>query len=149
MHLNIKKHILNRTKKYYIASNDFNSTEEEFLDKIATAIKNGADIVECKITNNPKQLLEYGRKARQLCSIYNKLFIINDRVDIATLLEADGVFLNDKSIDVVSAKQIIDDNLLIGSCIPGDGVDYVLLCDNNQVCINIHKFIKKGEFYEV
>ncbi len=50
-----------------------------------------------------------------MCAIYGAILVIEDRIDIAKLISADGVYLDSESIDINSAKTMLDDNMIIGS----------------------------------
>jgi len=95
-------------------SGQFNS-DNEFLDAVASALKGGVDMVQLREKNSPaNRIIELGRKIKLLCAEYNALFIINDRVDIAYILEADGVHLGQDDIDVASARKILGSSAIIG-----------------------------------
>ena len=42
------------------------------------------------------------------------MFVINDRIDIAMLVDADGVHIGQSDIDAVSARKLLGDNKIIG-----------------------------------
>lgn len=123
-------------KTYLIATSASFETDNAFLDAIANELNNGMQIVELRETNSsPKKIIRLGKKIRELCSIFNALFIINDRIDIAQIIQADGIFLNKDSIDIASARELIGNETIIGKNISSkeeiksaqhDGADYVI-----------------------
>lgn len=130
---------LDSKKLYLVTNSDKFNSEDAFLDAIASALKGGVDILQFREKNMPaKKIVELGKKIKQLCSEYNVIFIVNDRVDIAAVLEADGVHLGQDDLDVKSTKEILG-NKWGGKCIIGvsthapeqalkaveDGVDYI------------------------
>lgn len=122
-------------KLYLVTNSDKFDTEDEFLDAIASALQGGVNIVQLREKNMPaNKVLELGRKVKQLCLEYNAVFIINDRVDIAALLEADGVHLGQDDLDVASARTILGNNVIVGVSTHApeqalkaveDGADYI------------------------
>jgi len=58
--------------------------------------------------------LSRAEKLSQLCKQYNALFIVNDRVDIALAVEADGVHLGQQDFPIAKARQILGPSRLIG-----------------------------------
>ena len=93
----------------------------EFIDKIAEELSNGINIVICKQNfTSTCSFIQNGRKIRQLCSIYNALFIVYDRIDIARILSADGIHLDSNSINIIDAKKLLDDDKIIGYFIDKD-----------------------------
>lgn len=123
-------------KKLYLVTNsdDFES-DDDFLDAVASALEGGVDVLQLREKNMPaKKIVELGKKIKQLCLQYNTTFIVNDRVDIALLLEADGVHLGQDDLDVHSAREILGANVIVGVSTHApahalkaveDGADYI------------------------
>src|SRR5206468_11654961 len=61
-----------------------------------------------------RALLERARKVRRWTRQAGALFIMNDRPDIARLVEADGVHLGQDDMPVKEARRIVGPDLLIG-----------------------------------
>jgi thiamine-phosphate pyrophosphorylase len=53
-------------------------------------------------------------KLRELCTQYNALFIINDRVDLALAVKADGIHLGQQDLPIAVARQILGPQAIIG-----------------------------------
>lgn len=86
-----------------------------FLDAVAASLKGGVQIVQLREKNaSAQEFIELGKKIRELCSLYNAIFIINDRIDIALAVEADGVHLGQDDVDIYSARKILGNNFIIG-----------------------------------
>lgn len=114
-HSNIKQMSLQDKNIYLITSHDNFNSDDEFLDKIASILNAGVKIVQYREKNKPaSEIIKIGKSIRQLCSIYNALFIVNDRVDIAKILDADGVHLGQDDITISDAKKILGDDKIIG-----------------------------------
>lgn len=103
-------------KKLYLVTNSDNfESDDEFLDAIASALEGGVDILQLREKAMPaKRILELGKKIKQLCLQYETLFIVNDRIDIAALLEADGVHLGQDDLSVADAREILGDKCIVG-----------------------------------
>ncbi len=113
--LDLKKYLLNNKKLYLVTNSDGFESDDKFLDAIASALSGGVDIVQLREKkSNAKRIIELGHKIRQLASEYNALFIINDRVDIARIVKADGVHLGQDDIEIDYAKEIIGRDKIIG-----------------------------------
>lgn len=123
-------------KKLYLVTNSDNfESEDAFLDAVASALQGGVDILQLREkTMSANKILNLGKKIKQLCLQYDTTFIVNDRVDIALLLEADGVHLGQDDLDVKSAREILGDNMIVGISTHApeqalkaveDGADYI------------------------
>ena len=110
-----KKLILENKKLYLVTNSDKFNTEDEFLDAVASALEGGVDIVQLREKNmSANKIIEIGKKIKLLCAEYNAIFIVNDRVDIAYVLGADGVHLGQDDMDIFSARKILGNNKIIG-----------------------------------
>ncbi len=58
--------------------------------------------------------LEQAKKLRQLCHLYGALFIINDRIDLALAVDADGVHLGQQDLPMNIARQLLGSQRIIG-----------------------------------
>lgn len=106
---------LNEKKLYLVTNSDNFESDDEFLDAIASALEGGVDVLQLREkTMAANKILELGRKIKQLCLQYNATFIVNDRIDLAFILEADGVHLGQDDLDVKSAREILGDNAIVG-----------------------------------
>lgn len=127
------------TSLYLVTSSDKFASEDDFLDAVASALKGGVNILQLREKNMPaRKIIEIGKKIKQLCLEYGTTFIVNDRVDIAAVIEADGVHLGQDDLDVASAREIFK-GMTGTNCIVGvsthapeqalkaveDGADYI------------------------
>lgn len=111
--LKIKK--LSDKKLYLVTDGSLFSSEDEFLDAIAAALKGGVEIVQLREkTASAKEFIRRGKKIKELCALYDALFIINDRVDIAHIVGADGVHLGQEDVDIAEARHILGNDAIIG-----------------------------------
>ena len=78
--------------------------------------------------------LQQAQALRQLCSRYGALFLVNDRIDIALAVDADGVHLGQGDLPPALARQLLGPEKLIGRSTHAlaqlqqamrDGCDYV------------------------
>lgn len=129
------KSVIEDKKLYLVTNSDKFDTEDEFLDAIASALEGGVDILQLREKNMPaKKILELGKKVKQLCLEYGATFIVNDRIDIAAILDADGVHLGQDDLDVKSAREILGKDKIVGVSTHApeqalkaveDGADYI------------------------
>ncbi|MDR1690525.1 MAG: thiamine phosphate synthase [Candidatus Methanoplasma sp.] len=99
------------------------------------AYSGGADIVQLRMKGfGGKEITEQARLIKGISDEYGKFFIVNDRVDVALLSDADGVHLGQSDISVEDARALIGDDKLIGVTVhdaeeamkaESDGADYV------------------------
>ncbi|MDR0508983.1 MAG: thiamine phosphate synthase [Candidatus Methanoplasma sp.] len=99
------------------------------------AYSGGADIVQLRMKGSDgKEVLEQARKIKTISEKYAKFFIVNDRVDIAILSDADGVHLGQSDIPIKDARELLGDDKLIGMSVhspeearkaESEGADYV------------------------
>jgi thiamine-phosphate pyrophosphorylase len=82
---------------------------------IQEAAKGGVDVVQLREKGlSDRELLARGRDVRRWTRQAGVLFIMNDRPDIARLVEADGVHLGQDDMSVKDARRIVGKDSLIG-----------------------------------
>lgn len=95
---------------YLIA--DFSYGEE----KIETALKAGIDYIQLREKNiSSAEYLKRAKLVRKMTEKYPAKFIVNDRLDIALLSDADGVHLGQSDVPVADARSVLGKNKIIGA----------------------------------
>ncbi|MFN7015259.1 MAG: thiamine phosphate synthase [Bacteroidia bacterium] len=102
--------MLNKTQ--YISQG--NSIEEQIND-IKSAVEAGYKFVQLRFKKASREdLLAVAQKAKTICAQHQTTFIINDHVDIAKEIDADGVHLGLDDMNISAAKKILGDTKIIG-----------------------------------
>ena len=79
------------------------------------AYEGGADVVQLRMKNaDGGAMLEQANLIRQCADEMCRLFIVNDRVDIAMASGADGVHLGQSDIPLETARRLMGDDAIIG-----------------------------------
>ena len=80
------------------------------------ALKGGATVIQLRDKEkSARELYEIGVKLREITKKYGALFIVNDRLDIALAVGADGVHLGMNDLPISVARRIAGDNFIIGA----------------------------------
>jgi thiamine-phosphate pyrophosphorylase len=91
------------------------SPSETLFSTVEAALKGGLTLVQYRDKNADDFIrLERAQKLRQLCHEYKALFIINDRVDLALAVDADGIHLGQQDLPIAVARQILGSQRIIG-----------------------------------
>ena len=108
---------------------------DEFIDKIASALSKGFEMVQlCGENLTDREFLDCANKIKQLCILFNATFIVKNRADIAQLCGADSVNLEQDDINTRYVKEFIGEEILIGLYVNTendvllsvkDGADYI------------------------
>lgn len=98
---------------YLVTDNSDN--EEKFLKTIEEAIQGGATVVQ--IREKTKDTLEFynlALKVKQITTEYNVSLIINDRVDVALAIDADGVHVGQSDMPCDVTRKLIGPDKILG-----------------------------------
>jgi len=102
-------------KKVLYAITDENLLKENFVEKIKQALESGVDIIQYRAKKkDAKYMIEEAILLKKLCRKYNVPLIINDRVDIALAIDADGVHVGQEDIPVLYVRKLIGNNKILG-----------------------------------
>ncbi len=103
---------------------------QDFYKCIEDALKGGVTMLQLREKDaSGKEFLEKAMKLRVMTREYNVKFIINDRVDIAMLCDADGVHVGQSDIPANEVRKIIGKDKIIG--VSARTVDEALEAKNN------------------
>ncbi len=100
---------------YFITdSTDF--SEEEFLYRVEEALKGGATLIQLREKDKTtREYIALAEKVHILTKKYNIPLIIDDRIDVAMAIEAEGVHLGQSDMPINTARKILGNNLIIGA----------------------------------
>ena len=102
--------------KIYLVTDEKACLGKGFYVCIEEAIKGGVKIVQLREKNiSTKDFYEKALKVKEICKNHGALFIINDRLDIAQVVGADGVHLGQSDMPIEKARKILKDKFLIGA----------------------------------
>ena len=83
------------------------------VELISAQIRGGADVIQLREKEMSKRdRLELGLKIRELTRQEGVLFIVNDDVDLALILDADGVHLGQDDIPIRFARPLMKDKII-------------------------------------
>lgn len=91
------------------------SPSENLFAIVDDALRGGLTLVQYRdkeIDDNIR--LANAAQLCQLCHNYGALFIVNDRVDLAVAVDADGVHLGQQDIPIALAREILGSDKIIG-----------------------------------
>jgi thiamine-phosphate diphosphorylase len=122
------------------------------VDVVAHSLEAGARAVQLRNKGDSvRELISIGRDLRALTRAHDALLFVNDRLDVALSLEADGVHLGPYDLPVVAARAIVPEAFLIGRSADdpkvarqavADGADYI-------GCGTVYATTTKGDAGEV
>jgi thiamine-phosphate pyrophosphorylase len=98
---------------YLIA--DVEQIKEDMPSSVKMAIDGGVKAIQLRGKNiTAKELLKIGERLRHLTHIESVKLFINDRIDVAMAIQADGVHLGQNSMPVKLARETSGDRFIIG-----------------------------------
>lgn len=122
--------LLQSAKLYLVTS-----PMDNLLTTVESALQGGLTLVQYRHKDNHDLVkLKEAYKLKQLCQKYESLFIINDRIDLAIAVNADGVHLGQTDFPVGLARQMLGQSKIIGKSTTNaqemakaiaDGADYI------------------------
>src|SRR3989338_2049689 len=105
----------NFEKKLYVITESAISRGRSNEFAVKEAIKGGAEIIQLREKQWDKnKIKEEAIKLLKICKKNNALFIVNDYIDIALEIGADGVHLGQSDVPIQEARKLCGDKLVIG-----------------------------------
>lgn len=105
---------MNDFRLYVITGENFHPGRD-LLEVMEETIKGGADIIQLRDkTSGKREILHKARALRELTVKHGVTFIVNDHIDIALAVDADGVHLGQGDLPLADARNILGDDRIIG-----------------------------------
>ncbi|KUJ93368.1 MAG: Thiamine-phosphate synthase [Archaeoglobus fulgidus] len=89
---------------YFITDSEFGRTHEEIAEMALRAGVRAIQFREKKLST--KRMYEIGKRLRALTRDYDALFFVNDRIDVALAVDADGVHIGQDDMPAFAAREI-------------------------------------------
>ena len=85
------------------------------LDSVRIALEGGCQWIQLRMKEaSPEDILPIAKEAMSLCRKYDATFIIDDYVELAKQIGADGVHLGKKDMPITEARKILGKDFIIG-----------------------------------
>jgi len=99
----------------YLVTDRAQAGERGLLWVLESALEGGVRAVQLREKDlGGRDLFLLAERVKSLCSRYRAALLINDRVDVALGVDADGVHLGQASLPVSAARGLLGDGKLIG-----------------------------------
>lgn len=103
--MNLRKKLLRNFDLYAVT--DLKTEDPDIFRKTQDALEGGVDVLQLRSKSlSDAVLLRIGEKLRVLTRQYERLMIVDDRPDLAEVLDADGVHLGQEDLPVQVARRI-------------------------------------------
>ena len=102
--------------RLYLCTDRSLMTTDTLEEAVELAIKGGVTVVQLREKNcTSREFYQLAKSVKVITDAYEVPLIINDRVDIAQAVGADGVHLGQKDIPVQAARNILGPDKLVGA----------------------------------
>ena len=103
------------TSLYFITDSS-GFSEEEFLSRIEQALMGGVTILQLREKDKTtREYIELAQKVHNITKKHNIPLIIDDRVDVALAINAEGVHVGQSDMPVISARKLMGVNKIVGA----------------------------------
>lgn len=103
------------SKPLYLITDDQLSLDR-LLEKVDIALQSGIHILQYRSKNpNSRVLYEEATALHALCKKYHVPLLINDRLDLAQAVDAEGVHLGQNDLPIFIARKILGSQKIIGA----------------------------------
>ena len=100
----------------YFITDSTGFTEEEFLFRVEQALKGGATLLQLREKNkSTKEYIQLAEKVHVIAKRYNVPLIIDDRIDVALAIDAEGVHVGAEDMPVATARKLMGDDKIVGA----------------------------------
>ena len=95
------KRVTKEQLRLYLVTDSTNVSEEVFLNKIEQAIKGGVTFLQIREKErSTSEYIDLANKVHEICLRYNIPMVVDDRVDVALAVDAEGVHVGQSDMPV-------------------------------------------------
>ncbi|QXM07364.1 thiamine phosphate synthase [Crassaminicella indica] len=118
-------------KTIYLVTDDAKMDFDTLYHKVEMALDGGVKLLQLREKkSSSREFYNNALKMKYLCKKYDIPLIINDRVDIAQAVDADGVHLGQSDLPLTVARKILGPEKIIG--ISARTVEDAMLAEKNN-----------------
>lgn len=100
----------------YFITDSTGFTEEEFLYRVEQALIGGATMLQLREKEKTtREYMELAIKVHALTQKFNVPLLIDDRVDVALAVDAEGVHVGASDLPVAAARRLMGDHKIAGA----------------------------------
>ena len=100
----------------YFITDSTNYSEEEFLYRVEQALLGGATLLQLREKEkSTREYIELAEKVHAITKRYNVPLIIDDRVDVALAIDAEGVHVGASDMPVATARRLMGADKIVGA----------------------------------
>ncbi|MEE1046011.1 MAG: thiamine phosphate synthase [Clostridia bacterium] len=100
----------------YFITDSTGFEEAEFLRRVEDALNGGVTILQLREKDKTtREYIDIAVKVHEIAKKYNVPLIIDDRVDVAMAVDAEGVHVGQSDMPVDIARRILGENKIIGA----------------------------------
>jgi len=100
----------------YFVTDSTGFTEEEFLFRVEQALKGGVTLLQLREKDkSTREYIELAEKVHAIAKRYNVPLIIDDRVDVALAIDAEGVHVGASDMSVATARRLMGADKIVGA----------------------------------
>ena len=100
----------------YFITDSTNYTEEEFLFRVEQALMGGVTLLQLREKEKTtREYIEIAQKVHNITQKYNVPLIIDDRVDVALAIDAEGVHVGQSDMPVNLARKLMGEDKIVGA----------------------------------
>lgn len=100
----------------YLVTDSTGYTEAEFLQRTEAALQGGVTLLQLREKEKTtRQYIALAEKVHTLASTYNVPLIIDDRVDVALAVDAEGVHVGQSDMPVSMARKLMGAGKIVGA----------------------------------
>ena len=100
----------------YFITDSTGYAEAEFLFRVEEALKGGVTLIQLREKEKTtREYIELAKKVHGITTKYNVPLIIDDRVDVALAIDAEGVHVGQSDMPVSLARKIMGKGKIVGA----------------------------------
>lgn len=106
----------NLDTRIYFITDSTPYSEQEFLERVRSALEGGVTLIQLREKERTtREYIALAEKVHDLAQEFGVPLIIDDRIDVALAMNAEGVHLGQTDMPISTARKLLGDGFIIGA----------------------------------
>ncbi len=103
-------------QRLYFITDSSNYDEKEFLFRVEEALKGGVTLLQLREKEKTtREYIELAKKVHSIAKKYRIPLIVDDRVDVALAIDAEGVHVGQSDMPIAMARKLMGEDKIVGA----------------------------------
>lgn len=100
---------------YAVTDKTWAQSSSELFDQVRATLESGTTFLQYREKDFPfERMVDVAKQIKKICHTYNIPFVINDDVDVAMAIDADGIHVGQNDMEAANVRSLVGNGKILG-----------------------------------